>query len=204
VRVRDCAQEIRDRHPFPITRGNGAVTNYHYDAVSRLDQLVQNLNGTANDVTFGYSYNPAGEIVSSTRSNDAYSFTGHANANIVDSVNGLNQVPNSGGASVVHGDGRGNITAIGATGYAYTTEDRLRLAGTGTLTYGPEGDLLCATGAATTRFDSLEGHITPSATRPGRGSGGSCPGPKWTSRWSGTKGATPQRAATSTPTSAAA
>jgi RHS repeat-associated protein len=141
-----------------ITRGNGAVTGYGYDAASRLTQLTQNLNGTANDVTFGYSYNPAGDIVSSTRSNDAYSFTGHTNANIADSVNGLNQVTQT-GASSVGRDSRGNTTSIGAASYSYTTEDRLRLAGTGTLTYGPEGALLSATGGSTTRFDSLEGHI---------------------------------------------
>ena len=142
-----------------IARGNGTVTSYGYDSASRLTQLTQNLNGTASDVTFGYSYNPAGEIVSTTRSNDAYSFTGHANANVVDTVDGLNRVTNTGGTGVLHGDGRGNITAIGATAYAYTTEDRLRSAGTGTLTYGPEGDLLSAAGGSTTRFDSLGGHI---------------------------------------------
>jgi RHS repeat-associated protein len=141
-----------------ITRGNSAVTSYHYDAASRLDQLVQNLNGTTNDVTFDYSHNPAGEIVSNTRSNDAYSFT-QANANVADTVDRLNRVTQTGGTNVGYGDNRGNVTSIGSTNYAYTTENQLRSAGSGTLTYNPEGTILSAAGASTTRFDTLLGHI---------------------------------------------
>ena len=39
--------------------------------MSRLCQLVQNANGTTYDLTLGYGYNPAGQIVATTRSNVA-------------------------------------------------------------------------------------------------------------------------------------
>lgn len=54
-------------HRTSLTRGNGASTTHGYDAVSRLTQLVQNLNGTANDLTLDFTYNPAGEIVTNAR-----------------------------------------------------------------------------------------------------------------------------------------
>jgi hypothetical protein len=38
----------------------------------------------------GFTLNPSSQIVSNTRSNDAFSFTGHANQNVADTVNGLN------------------------------------------------------------------------------------------------------------------
>jgi YD repeat-containing protein len=96
-----------------LTRGNGASTTYGFDAASRLTQLVQNLNGTTNDLTLDFTYNPAGEIVTNTRSNDAYSFTGHANANIADTLlarvfrHGLAGRDGGPGIGVVAG-GRGN------------------------------------------------------------------------------------------------
>ena len=68
-------------------------------------------------MTFGYGFNPAGEIVSNTRSNDAYSFT-LANANVASTANGLNQLTAIGGASVIY-DGNGNVASIGSTGYGY-------------------------------------------------------------------------------------
>jgi YD repeat-containing protein len=46
-----------------------------------LSGLTHNLAGTASDVTFGYAYNPAGQITSRTRSNDAYAWDGAVNVN---------------------------------------------------------------------------------------------------------------------------
>ncbi|MGJ3232380.1 MAG: RHS repeat domain-containing protein [Oceanicaulis sp.] len=62
-----------------LTRGNGTITDYSYDAAGRLDELVQNLAGSANDNTDTFSDNPAGQIVSRTRSNTGYSFASHIN-----------------------------------------------------------------------------------------------------------------------------
>jgi RHS repeat-associated protein len=99
--------------------------------------LVQNLNGTASDLIVGFGHNPASQIVSNTRSNDAFSFTGHANQNVADTVNGLNQVTATGATSVSH-DARGNITAIGGAGYGYTSENMMATApGGATLAYDP-------------------------------------------------------------------
>ncbi len=108
-----------------VSRGNGSSTGYAYDNVSRLTQLVQNLNGTGSDLTLDFTLNPAGEIASNTRSNDAYSYTGHANTNVANTVNGLNQVTGTGGTSVSH-DARGNISWIGSDWYSYTSENFLR------------------------------------------------------------------------------
>ena len=75
-----------------LTRGNGTTASYSYDNASRLSQLVQNPLGTAQDLTLGFTYNPASQIVSNTRSNDAYTFTPAAGATS-STVNGLNQLP---------------------------------------------------------------------------------------------------------------
>jgi RHS repeat-associated protein len=104
--------------------------------------LTQNLNGSTNDVTFGYGYNPASEIASNTRSNDAYSFT-LANANVTSTANGLNQLTALGGASVTH-DANGNVNAIGSTGYGYYAENRMSVATPilgGYLAFDPAGRL---------------------------------------------------------------
>ena len=69
---------------------------------------------------------PASEIASNTRSNDGYSFT-LANANVTSTANGLNQLTTIGGANVTY-DARGNVTAIGSTGYGYYAEDRMSVA----------------------------------------------------------------------------
>jgi len=107
----------------------------------RLSQLVQNLNGTTNDLTPDFVQNPASQIVSNDRSNTGYSFTGHANANVVDTVNGLNQLTTSGFSH----DANGNITAAGGSSFGYSAENRLRTATVGgnshSLFYEPAGRL---------------------------------------------------------------
>jgi RHS repeat-associated protein len=135
-----------------LTRGNGTSTSYEYDAVSRLDGLTQELPGTSNDLTLEFGFNPAGQIVSNVRSNDAFSFTGHANVNRSDVHNGLNQVTATGTTSVTH-DNRGNITAIGTSSYGYSSENLLTSAPGGvTLAYDPATRLYQTSGATTTRF----------------------------------------------------
>ena len=52
-----------------LTRGNGTVTSYYgYDAVSRLASLAQDLAGTYADLTPAFTYNPASQIATVTRS----------------------------------------------------------------------------------------------------------------------------------------
>ncbi|HET9811346.1 MAG TPA: RHS repeat-associated core domain-containing protein, partial [Sphingomicrobium sp.] len=82
-----------------VTFGNGAVTSYAYDAVSRLASLTSNLAGTANDLDLSFDYNPAGQIVSEQRSNAAYSPAPPAQG-VTDYVsNGLNQIASVDGAA---------------------------------------------------------------------------------------------------------
>src|SRR5439155_1812129 len=64
-----------------LTRGDGSVMTYGYDGVSRLTSLADDLAGTSYDQTLGFTYNPASQIVTNTRSNDAYAWTGHYNLN---------------------------------------------------------------------------------------------------------------------------
>jgi RHS repeat-associated protein len=110
-----------------ISRGNGTATSYSYDAVSRLSALTHDLAGSAQDVTFGYSYNPAFQIASMTRSNDSYAFTKHVNVGRGYTVNGLNQFGKAGGVNFGY-DARGNLTASGADSYAYSAINTLTYA----------------------------------------------------------------------------
>ena len=73
-----------------VTRGSGPSTAYGYDGVSRLTSLSHNLSGTTNDVSWSFSYNPAGQIVSQTRDNDLYAWTQGANGTTTYQPNGLN------------------------------------------------------------------------------------------------------------------
>lgn len=143
-----------------LNRRYGANTSYSYDAVSRLSSLSHDLAGTANDVTIGsMAYNPASQLTSITRSNDGYAWTGHYNEDRTATLNGLNQQSGIGNAttstsvSFTH-DGRGNISAIGASGYGYSSENLLKTGpGSTALTYDPLGRLYeVSNGSATTRF----------------------------------------------------
>ncbi|GAA4810222.1 hypothetical protein GCM10023232_01630 [Sphingosinicella ginsenosidimutans] len=134
-----------------LTSIDGTSASYGYDAVSRLSSLSHDVAGTANDVTFGYSYNPAGQIVATTRSNDAYAWGGHADQAVAETVNGLNQVTATGATSLSH-DARGNTSAIGSAGYGYSSENRLTSGpGATALTYDPLGRLYQVSGASGTR-----------------------------------------------------
>jgi YD repeat-containing protein len=58
-----------------LTRGNGTMTNYAYDPVSRLSSFSQDLAGSTQDLTVGtFSYNPASQILGYSRSNDSYAW----------------------------------------------------------------------------------------------------------------------------------
>ncbi|MES2054882.1 MAG: RHS repeat-associated core domain-containing protein [Pseudomonadota bacterium] len=119
-----------------LTTGNGSITSYTPDPLSRLSSLTHDLPSTANDLTLGFSYNPASQIAGTTRSNDSYAWTGATNVDRAYTVNGLNQATVSGGVTLGY-DARGNLTSSGATTYAYTSENLLISSGTATLAYDP-------------------------------------------------------------------
>jgi len=127
-----------------MTRGNGTVTSYGYDAASRLSSLVQDLAGGSYDLTLGYGYNPAGQIVTRTSSNDAYAFTASVNVDRGYTANGLNQYTQSGSIAPTY-DARGNLTSAGGATYQYDTKNQLFMNNAGQLFYHNPVGLLAQT-----------------------------------------------------------
>ncbi len=127
-----------------LTRGNGTSTSYGYDPVSRLTDLDHDLVSAGTDLALDFTRNPASQLVTRAGAYGVYAYTDRANANVTDTINGLNQVTATGATSLSH-DARGNITAIGSSAYAYTAENRLVSApASATLTYWPTGALAAA------------------------------------------------------------
>jgi RHS repeat-associated protein len=107
-----------------LTRGNGTSTSYTFDPASRLASLGHDLVGAANDLTLTLGHNPAGQIVSTARSNDAYAWTFHGAGSTATSTNGLNQNTSVGAATISH-DARGNMIADGQRLFTYSSENLL-------------------------------------------------------------------------------
>lgn len=121
-----------------LARGNGALTYYSYDPVSRLTGVTHDFANNAFDVGIGgpMTYNPAGQIVSQLRSNDDYAFTGHGSGSTASAADGLNRLVTFGGVGV-SGDARGNMTSDPTTGrsFVYGPQNELRTSGTFALGY---------------------------------------------------------------------
>jgi len=150
--------------PASITRagGSGASTTYGYDAWGRLSSLAQNADGSANDVTFGFSHNPAGQLVTRAVSNDAYVYTPSV-AGTDYTVNGLNQATVIGGSSVTY-DSNGNTTGVSGNTYGFDGINRLTSASAGmgaaTYSYDPQGRLAISTvGGGSTRRQYVGGQL---------------------------------------------
>ncbi len=111
--------------PGRILRGGAAHNNdLGYDGVGRLASLAINGGSAASAVTWGFSRNPSGQILSESQSNDSYSWNGHTNLARSYAVNGLNQYESAGSAVFCH-DANGNLTADGTSVYRYDAENRL-------------------------------------------------------------------------------
>jgi RHS repeat-associated protein len=144
-----------------ITRGNGTVTTYGFDPNSqRPSSLTSNLFGTAYDQATTFGYNPANQLDTLSKTNDAYACNGHYNIDRVSSGIGLNQLkpatPTVGQTSVptLTYDLRGNLITSGTSGYTYSSENLL-LTGpsSATLSYDPAMRLYQSVGGGvTTRF----------------------------------------------------
>lgn len=137
------------------TRG-GVSTTYTYDPALRLASWSDNLAGTAADVTTSFTaYNPANQVLTRSRNNDTYAYTGYTSGDYNYSTNGLNQYTGVGGASLMY-DANGNLTSDGSTTYSYDVENRLTSASgarNATLSYDPLGRLFeISSGGTTTRF----------------------------------------------------
>lgn len=144
-------------HRTGITRGNGTVASYSYDPVSRLSSLGENFPGTTHDFTLGFTYNPASQIATNSRSNDLFAWNGYVNRNDTEIPNGLNQLTAQGSTSLTY-DTRGNVSAIASTPYTYTSENRLATSPATSLYHDPLGRLLWSTIGI--RYDATGSQIT--------------------------------------------
>jgi RHS repeat-associated protein len=136
--------------------GLGATSSsasYGYDAVGRLQTQSRDLAGTATDQSAAFAYNPASQIVSEARGNDAYASNSAYNVTRAYSVNGLNQYTAAGSAAFAY-DANGNLTSDGTYRFVYDAENRLvSRSGGVSLSYDPNGRLWQVTGTSgTTRF----------------------------------------------------
>ncbi len=120
------------------TYGNGVTQSYAFDASQRLSTIASNLGGTAQDQSASFTHNPAGQIDSLSKSNDAYAWAGHYNIDRLYGSNGLNQLTNA-GATALSYDARGNLTQSGSTTYSYSAENRMATAGSRLINYDPMG-----------------------------------------------------------------
>ncbi len=125
------------------TRG-AVTTTLGYDTVSRPTSWADDLAGTTSDVTSTFGYNPASQIVTRTRSNDAYAFNAYVSVSRPYAVNGLNQYATAGSAAFTYDD-NGNLTGDGTNSYGYDVENRMTSATSGvgpiTIKYDPLGRL---------------------------------------------------------------
>lgn len=144
-----------------VTRGSGPSTAYGYDGVSRLTSLSHDLSGTTNDVSWSFSYNPAGQIVSQTRDNDLYAWTQGANGTTTYQPDGLNQIDVNN--VPLPYDAKGNLLGDLTRTYTYDQANRLTSGGvsggaTNTLTYDPLSRLfsITGTGAGSYLYDGSE------------------------------------------------
>ena len=133
-----------------------AKTVYTYQADDELLTLKQDFNGATDDVTSTFTYNPAGQLKSDTRDNDAYAWPGAVALDRPYTVNGLNQYTAAGGTNFTY-DANGNLVTDNVNSYVYDAENRLvsgaNATGTTTLTYDPMGRLWrVVKGAEDTRF----------------------------------------------------
>ncbi len=134
--------------PLAASWTNGTTSanqsSWSFDAAGRLSGITIDLNGTASDVNWSFASNPAGQLASETRSNNAYAFGDHVPFNLDYTVNGLNQYSAVGATAYAY-DTNGNLTSDGSKTYSYDTENRMvsavSTAGTVGLRYDPLGRL---------------------------------------------------------------
>lgn len=108
-----------------LTRGNGASTSWTYVPDSRDWSMTHNLTGSADDVTYAFALNPAGQAVSRDVSNPAYQFAMPTQAATPYVRDGLNQYDAVNGVAFTH-DLRGNLTSDGVTTWQFDAENKLQ------------------------------------------------------------------------------
>ena len=146
-KIRGCSIYAYDSNANLTSDG---TFGFIYDAEHR----SQNLPLTAQDVSFGFSYSPASQMLTRTLSNNAYNW-GTPAASLAYVPNGLNQYSSVSGTTFTY-DLRGNLTSDGSRTFAYDLENRLTsVSGSAamTLAYDPLGRLQqTVAGGVTTQF----------------------------------------------------
>jgi RHS repeat-associated protein len=155
------------------TNAWGPLTGYAPDNILRLASVAQDVTGTAYDATTTFAYNPASQVTSQARTNDAYAWLGQAPVSRPYVPNALNQYATVSGTTQTY-DTNGNLTSDGTNSYVYDIENRMVAATVGgagaTLRYDPLGRLYEVNGSTTgiTRFlydgDDLLGEYNASGT----------------------------------------
>ncbi|WP_333590859.1 hypothetical protein [Brevundimonas sp.] len=72
------------------------IVSYSYDDVSRLTGLSITHPTSTYDVAWSYGYNPAGQVISQTQSNNLYNFTARTAGTTNYTNNALNQATAAG------------------------------------------------------------------------------------------------------------
>jgi RHS repeat-associated protein len=113
----------------PQSQSRGIVASaFGYDVTSRLTSWTDNLpeppSGPTNDITTTFAYNPANQVITKTRTNNAYSFSGYTSQTLNYVVNGLNQYATVNTNSYNY-DANGNLVSDGGNSYGYDAENRL-------------------------------------------------------------------------------
>ncbi len=126
-------------------RSNGAQ-GYSFDNLGRLTSQTNDLAGTAYDVTWGFTYNPAGQVYQTTANSTAYDYKETASTTVNQTYDGLNR--DAAIASLSGGyDSNGNLASEGSGGrtFTYDVYNRLLTAVSSTanvkLVYDPVGRL---------------------------------------------------------------
>jgi RHS repeat-associated protein len=143
-----------DGLPASQSRCNGTSTWTSRDGVQRLNGLGHYYGGgTPADVLWLYAHNPASQIASATRDNDAYAWTRHYGVQRSYVTNGLNQYSGVGALTYSY-DLNGNLTGDGTRTFGYDVENRMVSGNGATLSYDPLGRLfqVTASGGGITRF----------------------------------------------------
>ncbi len=154
-----------------IARPNGVNTTYGYDPASRLTSLAHAFtSGGSGGVSFAYTHNPAGQVLSVTPNTAIYDNSSPSWGTTDYAVNGLNQ---TGLGFVFTHDAKGNLLSDGTRVYTYDQANRLRSSATNgtvnsTLSYDSLGRLGELTGTQGARYlydgDEISGIIPNGST----------------------------------------
>jgi RHS repeat-associated protein len=142
----------------------GSVTVADFDGLGRPSARYDVFSGDVGYTSSSFSYNPAGQLRSESRTNDAYAWKDALAVSRAYGVNGQNQytgtVSNGAPSPAFRYDLNGNLVSDGLKEYTYDTENRLVSAVGGeternaSLVYDPLGRLfqISSPSTGTTRF----------------------------------------------------